>query len=78
MKTIVWLSIGLAVGALAVWQGPKLVEQAKAGELGSQLSRTAKELSSQASTFVQDFTQGLRQAEADLRRETGLESGSGR
>ena len=74
MKKLIWLSIGLAAGALAVWQGPKLVEQAKAGELGSQLSRTAKELSSQAGAFVQDFAQGLRQAEADLRRETGLES----
>ena len=73
MHRLFWFSLGVAVGATAVWQATKQLDAAKLGSLVGRAGRGLGEVSARAAVFVREFLAAQRQAEAELRQEIGLE-----
>ena len=68
-----WFLLGVIVGAVGFWQATQLLNKAKPSSVGQQVSRSLESVSTHATAFFRDFGQARREAEADLRRQAGLD-----
>ena len=73
IRRFFWFSLGVAVGAAVVWQGTKLLNRAKPSSVVRQVERGVQGASAKLGDVLHEFAQAYREAEADVRRETGLD-----
>ena len=79
MRRLFWFTLGVVVGAGAVWQSLKRPASAGPAATGAasvlhHAGRGFGQIAAKATVFVREFLVARREAEADLRREIGLES----
>ena len=70
MRSLIWLSLGLAVGALAYRAAQQLRDEPRSGGL----NRAANRLADSAAHFAEDVRRAMAAREAELRNALGIEA----
>ena len=77
MKRVVWFSLGVAVAAVVIWQGSKIMRKATPQGVQDTVTETANELADKVKLFASTFTSAMAEHEEQLRTQmnfAGVES----
>ncbi len=73
MKTMFWFALGVGATAFVVIKGRKLLAKATPAGISQQVQHKAEGIGQQVSTFFQTVSDSMKEREAELRSELGLD-----
>ncbi len=72
IRRMFWFLLGWVAGVITAWQVTQILNKATPQSVAAQVKVRLDDVTAKAGAFVRDFSQALRESEADLRRQHGL------
>jgi hypothetical protein len=77
MRRLFWLAMGVTIGALVVRKISKAAEKLTPAGLAGGVAAALRELAESIGEFSADVREAMSEREAELRRASGLDGGTG-